>query len=300
VSETETPIAAPPAQSAYQRCDQCSSPVDDAQRYCVVCGARNKRAEDPVGRYLAVATSRSRAARASRPVSRSTRRAAGLGTALVIAVIPVALALGVIVGRANSGGDAKLIAALRAQKTTVVTTVAAGGAIPGAGAGAGAGATTAGVTASSVASTFSLTTGYAVELSTLPALGTDQAAVTRAEQLAKVTGATAVGVIDARDFSLSPNPPGEVYVVYSGQYKTKAEAVAALAKLRRHFPAALVIAVRAQASSTPSSKAGGQAKTTASKAQLAQGSNEVKQISHATGKKYLQAQNALPGSVSVP
>jgi hypothetical protein len=298
VSETETPIAASPAQSAYHRCDQCSSPVDEAQRYCVACGARNKRAEDPVGRYLAVATSRSRAARASRPVGRSTRRAPGLGTALVIAVIPVALALGVIVGRANSGGDAKLIDALRAQKTTVVTTVAAGGAIPGA--GPGAGATTASVAASSVSSTFSLTSGYAVELSTLPVLGSDQAAVTRAEQSAKAAGATAVGVIDERDFSLSPNPPGEVYVVYSGQYKTKADAVAALAKLRRHFPAALVIAVRAQASSTPSSKAGGQVKGTATKAQLAQGSNEVKQISHATGKKYLQAQNALPGSVSVP
>jgi hypothetical protein len=231
VDQTETSSPTDRAPAAYERCDQCSSPVEASQRYCVVCGARHKRADDPVARYLAVATSRSRAAKTSRPARAGKRRAPGLGTAAVIAAIPLAVALGVIVGRANSAGDAKLIAALRAQKAPVVTVT---------GGGAGASTAQASLTRTSVTSTFSLAYGYAVELRTLPARGTDPAAVTKAERAAKAKGATAVGVIDARSFSVTPKPAGSVYILYSGQFKTKAEAEAALTKLTRHFPGALV------------------------------------------------------------
>ena len=257
MEKAQTPIASEPAESVYGRCDQCSSPVDERQRYCVVCGSRRGRAEDPVARYLALATSRSRVAKASRPGAARSRRAPGLGTALVIAAIPLAVALGVIVGRANSGG----------------------------------------------ASTFSLHSGFAVELRTLPARGTDQAAVAKAEQAARAKGATGVGVIGEKAFSVTPKPSGAGYVMYSGQFKTKTEADAALAKLKRHFPGAIAIAVRAIAGSSAksaSSKSANQINTSASKSQLAQGANEVAKDSHATGSNYVQAQNSLPGSVSIP
>jgi hypothetical protein len=292
VSETQTPTAAQPEQAVYPRCDQCSAPVEERQRYCVSCGSRQGRAEDPVARYLAVATSRSRAAKAARPGLGGRRRAPGLGTAAVIAAIPLAVAVGVIVGRANAGGDAKLIAALRAQKAPVVNVTGGGAATSAAHA----------VTARTVASTFSLHKGFAVELGTLPAQSTDPAAVAKAEQAAKGKGAAAIGVINEKAFTVSPKPPGAVYILYSGQFKTKTEADAALAKLKRHFPAALVIAVRsiAGASSSSSSTGGGQVKVAATKAQLSQGANDVKQISHATGSNYVQAQNNLPGQVSIP
>ena len=294
MSETQAPIAAPPEQSAYARCDQCSAPVEERQRYCVACGARQGRAEDPVARYLAVATSRSRVAKTSRPDHR--RRTPGLAMAAVIAVIPLAVALGVIVGRANSGGDAKLsaaIAALRAEKPIVMVR----------GGGADAPVAAASVARRTVASTFSLHQGYAVELETLSAQRTDPTAVAKAEQAARGRGATAVGVITEQAFSISPKPAGAVYVLYSGQFKTKAQADGALAKLRRHFAGAAVIAVKAigGASASASSTGGSsQVKASASKAQLAQGAKEVKQISHATGNQYVNDQNNLPGEVSIP
>ena len=295
MEKAQTPIASEPAESVYGRCDQCSSPVDERQRYCVVCGSRRGRAEDPVARYLALATSRSRVAKASRPGAARSRRAPGLGTALVIAAIPLAVALGVIVGRANSGGDAKLIAALRAQKAPVVRVTG--------GTGAAASTTQASLTTPAVASTFSLHSGFAVELRTLPARGTDQASVAKAEQAARAKGATGVGVIGEKAFSVTPKPSGAGYVMYSGQFKTKTEADAALAKLKRHFPGAIAIAVRAIAGSSAksaSSKSANQINTSASKSQLAQGANEVAKDSHATGSNYVQAQNSLPGSVSIP
>lgn len=291
----ETQISNPTerAPTVYEQCDQCSSPVEKNQRYCVACGARNKRADDPVAKYLAVATSRSRAAKASGPVRARARRGPGLGTAAVIAAIPLAVALGVIVGRANSGGDAKLIAALRAQKAPVVTVT---------GTGAATGTAQASLTRGSVRSTFSLAQGYAVELRTLAARGSDQSSVTNAEQAATARGATAVGVIAGTGFSVSPKPAGDVYIVYSGQFKTKPEAQAALAKLKRRFPGALVIAVRSASGSSSSSSSGGgnQVKASATKSQLAQGAQEVHQISHATGHNYVQAQNNLPGQISIP
>jgi hypothetical protein len=296
VSETQTPSAAQPEQTVYERCDRCSSAVDEGQRYCVVCGSRNKRAEDPVSRYLAVATSRSRAAQSSRPAAARRRRASGLGTAAVIAAIPLAVALGVIVGRANSGGDAALIRALRAQKAPVVT-VTGGGTASSTG--------QASVATRTVAGTFTLAQGYAVELRTLPVRGTGPAGVAKAEQAAKAKGATGIGVIDVNTFTVSPKPSGDVYVIYSGQFKTKSEAEAALAKLKRRFPGAVVIAVRAAAGSSSSSSrssasGGGQVSTQATKANIAQGAKEVKQISHATGSNYVQAQNNLPGQVVIP
>jgi hypothetical protein len=52
---------------------------------------------------------------------------------LVIAVVPVAVALGVLVGRAGNGPDASLLAALRAQKAQVVNIAGGpGAAVPAA------------------------------------------------------------------------------------------------------------------------------------------------------------------------
>ncbi len=297
MNQAQTPIGAPgetqPAQTVYERCDQCSSPVDERQRYCVVCGSRRKRADDPVARYLAVASSRSRAAGHSRPAVTRRRRASGLGTAAVIAAIPLAVALGVLVGRANSGGDAKLIAALRAQKAPVVTVT---------GGGAATSTAPASPTTRLVDSTFSLQKGFAIELQTLPVQGTDQTDVAKAEQADQAKGATGVGLINEKNFSFSPKPSGSVYVLYSGQYQTKAEADTALAKLKRHFPGAVVIAVRSAAASSASSTGtvNGTVNAAATKSQLAQGAKEVNKISHDTGKSYVQAQNNLPGEVSIP
>jgi len=304
LSHAETPTAAPPAQSEYARCERCSSPVDESQRYCVVCGTRIRRGEDPVAQYLATATRRARAGHASRPDATRGRRRPGLGTAAVIAAIPLAVALGVIVGRASMGTDAKLNAAITAERSAVIAAERAQKALVASvlRGGTAASAQPVSATTALLASTFSLHQGFAVELQTVPVSGTGQAAVARAEQAATAKGATAIGVINQKSFSVSPKPSGNVYVLYSGALKTRSEANAALAKLKRRFPGAVVIAVRAITPSTSSAGAGGGSSlgAPATKAQAAQGANEVKQISHATGSNYVNAQNNLPGSVVVP
>ena len=116
-----------PTPNQYESCEQCGSPVDHSQRYCVVCGSRRKHVPDPALRYLASGGARTRGAAKGATSSGRARRSAGLGTALVIAVIPVAVALGLLIGRSDNGSDAKVLAALRSAHAPVVNVTAGGG-----------------------------------------------------------------------------------------------------------------------------------------------------------------------------
>jgi hypothetical protein len=131
--EPAGPEAAPGGGSAatetYQQCDECGAPVDKAQRYCVACGAHRRHVPDPAARYLSQATARSRTGRAAAAGSRTPRsggRSRGLGTALVLALIPVVAAVGVMVGRSSNNNDAKLIQQLAKRQAAVVTTPTTG------------------------------------------------------------------------------------------------------------------------------------------------------------------------------
>jgi len=127
---------------AHDQCDQCGAAVDPLQRYCVVCGAHLKRADDPAARYFSRATGRaktSRAAGRTQSATRSGGRWRGLGIALVLALIPVAAAIGVTAGRSSNNGDAKLIQALARRQPTVTVN---GGATAGAATATAGGAST--------------------------------------------------------------------------------------------------------------------------------------------------------------
>ncbi|HEY1591592.1 MAG TPA: hypothetical protein VGF81_07345 [Solirubrobacteraceae bacterium] len=305
-SETQAPIApepiaaAPPTPTAprYDQCGQCGAAVEANQRYCVVCGFHRRHVRDPVAGYLMKANSqnRSRSASAGR-----RRRSSSVGVALMMAFVPIAVGVGVLVGQSSSGADDKLIAALRAQKPEVITTAGGGGATPSSGTFA---------SSTSVSSTYPLQSGYAVEVQTLPAHGTTRSTVTNAEQAAKSKGAPKVGLILQSDFRVTPAPPSGAFVVYSGAYKSSAEAEAALAKLAKSFRGAKVIHVQSAAEST----AGG-GKVLAhtqygtvhqivgfrvNKTQLAQGAAAVKKIQQNQGKSYVDQQRGLPDQISVP
>lgn len=114
----------------FEPCDTCQAPLDERQRYCVVCGTHRPNADDPVARYLAAA----RRARTVPPTPAGPARpAGGARLALAIALVPLAAALGVLVGRGDSGGDQQLIDALRVQKAPVVNVVGGAGAATAAG-----------------------------------------------------------------------------------------------------------------------------------------------------------------------
>lgn len=298
-------VARPPAE--YETCEQCGAPVDGNQRYCVVCGTRRTRVYDPAARFLADATSRSRSAsRVARgPVARK-RRSPGLGLALVLAAIPLAVAAGVLIGGRGDNSNTKLLAALRAQKATVVN-VEGGGTTSGAMTASTTGAAAAAATpVARLTGSFALQHGYAVEIEALPGSGTTQTTVGAAERHARALGATAVGLISQADFQITPAPPAGEYVIYSGQYHSSADASAALAKLKHAFPAAKVIAVRPVGSSSAvlSTTAYGSAhqvsgfKPTAG--QLATGAKVVSQESKETNGSYVKSQQGLPDSISVP
>ncbi|HEY8763803.1 MAG TPA: zinc ribbon domain-containing protein [Solirubrobacteraceae bacterium] len=305
--EPTTPIAAAPLAEApaHEACEHCGAPVDTAQRYCVVCGSRRRHAPDPAARFLSASTGRSRsAARGASGAPPPRRSSPGVGTALLLALIPLAIGLGVLVGRGSNNGDGKLLAALRAQKPEIVN-------VGGGGGGTATKTASSGTSVATLTSSFPLPSGYSVQLSTLPP-GTTQSAASAAEKAARDKGATGVGLVSQSDYTILPRPPAGAYVIYAGAYKTRAAAEGVLAGLRKKFRGARVIALKSSSSGSSPAGAGKALATTrygtanqvtgfkATPAALAQGAQTVNRIAKTIGKSYVGSQTGLPSQISVP
>lgn len=127
VSEIE-PVRRP---QAFEPCEECGAAMDPQQRYCVNCAARRGNGANPASRYFASMSKRSRRPLTGPPPKpNATGRAAAVG---FFALLPLAVALGVMVGRGDGGGDDSSEALLQALKerpaatagTTAGTTAAA-------------------------------------------------------------------------------------------------------------------------------------------------------------------------------
>lgn len=104
----------------YEPCEECGVPLDPQQRYCVNCAARRGNGANPSSRYFAAMSQRAR-----RPLVRpaaksgSASRAAAVG---FFALLPIAVAIGVVVGRSGAGGDDEaLLEALRRQESAIAS-----------------------------------------------------------------------------------------------------------------------------------------------------------------------------------
>jgi hypothetical protein len=110
--------------SHYEPCEECGAPLDPQQRYCVNCAARRGNGANPASRYFATMSQRARRP-APRPPAKgaSNSRAAAVG---FFALLPIAVAIGVVVGRGGSGGgeNEALLEALRRQDAAVASTSA--------------------------------------------------------------------------------------------------------------------------------------------------------------------------------
>lgn len=123
-AQTEQPR--PSSESRYEPCEECGAPLDPQQRYCVECAARRGNGANPSSRYFAAMSKRAR-----RPVARpparggSGSRAAAVG---FFALLPIAVAIGVVVGRSGSDGgeNEALLKALRDQDSAIATAAAGG------------------------------------------------------------------------------------------------------------------------------------------------------------------------------
>jgi hypothetical protein len=121
----------------YEPCDECGAPMDAQQRYCVNCAARRASGANPSSRYFAAMSRKARRApvRAQQKPGRGSRAAA----VSFFALLPIAVAIGVMVGRAGSGeDDSALLEALRHQAAG--STAATGSTSPTASTAAKAGA----------------------------------------------------------------------------------------------------------------------------------------------------------------
>jgi hypothetical protein len=303
---TPPPHAPVPTPPAHEQCDQCGAAVEHSQRYCVACGAHRRHVRDPASQYLATRTSRARSSAGARPTGTPRKGTSSLLTAVIVAAVPLAIGLGVLVGRSSNNGDAKLLAALRNQKPQVV-----------AGTSTGPAATDTTATGSSngtVSSTFPLQSGYAVELQTLPGTGTTTAQIASAESAARAKGAPKVGLIVQTQYTVTPKPASGAYVVYSGAYTTKAQASQELAKLKGKFPKATVIQVKSTSTGSANATASGAQVVARTKygvvhnvvgyhpnaAAEKAGGQIVNKIQHEMGKSYTNAQKGLPDVIPVP
>lgn len=118
------PSAGPVSRSPFAQCDRCQAPLDDQQRYCVECGAHQRQPNDPVARYFAAAR---RPKVAAAPIPSSQKRTVPTAVAAaLIALLPVAAGVGILVGRGSADSSDAVIEALKAARATQGVAVANG------------------------------------------------------------------------------------------------------------------------------------------------------------------------------
>ena len=274
------------AAGAFASCEECGAPLDEKQRYCVSCGARRRDKSGPAVQYFASAGKRGRSG-GTRTGGPSGARAAAV---LFFVVLPIAVAIGVLVGNGSgSNNDQQLADAIKNLHVS-------------------GGGTELASTASTtpITSDWTLDKGYTVELKTLPTAGTDQSAVDSAKRDATSQGAADVGIINSSEFTVTPAPPAGAYVLYSGQFKSKAEATKALGKLKAKFKDAQVVSVKKNSSGegqlVDKTTYGDVHKVegfTPSAQKVASDTALVNQQSQKTGQNYVDSQKDLPDVIVV-
>jgi hypothetical protein len=129
MTEQDTKPTISVLQGTYEPCEECGAPLDPQQRYCVNCAARRGNGANPASRYFAAMSKKARRPMA-RPAAKSSPGSRAAAVAF-FALLPVAVGLGVVVGRGDSGGgdNEALLQALR-QQEAAATTASVPGATP--------------------------------------------------------------------------------------------------------------------------------------------------------------------------
>ncbi len=207
-----------------------------------------------------------------------------------------------LIGRGGSGSgtdEAALLHALQNRGATA-STAASGGAAASTVADQSGGAS------KILSSDFSLKQGYTVKIEALPVSSTDQAAADSAKSAAEKKGAKDVGIINPSDFQLTPSQGTSNYILYSGEFNSKAEASRALAGLKG-FSGAEVLKVKKPTTDSVGKVVG---KTRYGKVhdvttykptqkQIQKSTQIVNDIANSTGQSYIKKQQQLPDIIPV-
>ncbi len=220
------PIATPAEPvGAPEPCRGCGAPLAEDQRYCLECGERRT----PMSSVLLGGPPGSTPAQpppAEPPARGASDGERGSGATVIagVGVLLLAIGVGVLIGRSGGGHSAGTAAP---QVITVSS--------------AGSGATAQASEAVAFSDDWPTgTSGYTVQLQTLPVAGSQVSAVEAAKSAASAKGAKGVGALKSEDFS---SLTAGSYVIYSGVYHKRGEAQKALAKLHKSFPGATVVRV---------------------------------------------------------
>ncbi len=244
---SQAPAAAPVA-----ACAACGSPLAEDQRYCLQCGERTmpmssvlqggapSAALGPGGGSQAGGPGAAPPSAPGASPPPAGGEPAGRGNAVTViasvGVLLLAMGIGVLIGRS---GASKPSAAAAPQVITVSATPSAG---------------TTPATESFTGDWPAGSSGYTIQLQTLPTASTQVSAVQAAKSAAEGKGAKAVGALKSDEFTglLAGN-----YIVYSGKYTKKSEADKALGPLKKSFPGAKVLQVGSGAGAPGGKGAGG-------------------------------------------
>lgn len=287
--------AQPLPPSHLQTCTNCDSPLDALQRYCLNCGTRSTYVSNPAVEFVGEKITASKRG-AARLIPKSEALGGGIGgTGVTKQAVPwligatmLALILGIFIGSRN--GNDQLAAAIANQKPPVVNVSGGGGGGPSA------------ATAAPLTSDFTLDKGYTIQLKTIPSTS-DQAAADAAKTAATTAGATDVGLINQTDYTIDPAPAATTdYVIFSGQFKKKADADKAFKKLKAKFPGAKVVGVSAAAgaSGPVNDTTDDLSKFKPSAKKKAEDKAKVKDLNKQTGKDYVDAQDKLDDVTTIP
>ena len=268
-------------------CASCDAVLDNHQRYCLNCGTRSRFVTNPAIDY--VADNRRKNSLLAQPPSDS-----GIGgTGVTKSALPwlagtavVALVLGLLIGSGRGDDNAALLAALANQKPVV--------------AAAAPTTATAAVAEASLTSDFTLDKGYTVQVATIPATS-DQAAADAAKADATGKGAEDVGLINPADFTLDPDPAG-AYVIFSGQFEKKKDAEAALKKLKKKFPDAVLVSVESTTADTGGGELTEELKDSplggnVTKEKVKADKKAVEEFDKKTGQDMINDQDELPDAI---
>lgn len=293
--------------SPFQSCQECGAPMDGQQRYCINCAARRGDISNPATQYFAVA-SRNRSRAQAGPVTPQKSEQNGTRAAGVIffALLPIAVAVGVIIGQGGSDGgsavdDAALLKALSNDGAATAS-------VPeDATASTSATSTESNGVSQIITSDFSLQKGFAVSIATVPVKGATSETVEKAQSDAEAKGAKDVGVVDPGKFTIEPAPKAGTYLIYSGEFKSRGDATKALAGLKKKFPDAEVVSI---SSSVDASGAKVLAETdhgtlhevtnyVPPPEKIESDTQLVNEIASDTGEDYLDSQEQLPDVIVV-
>jgi hypothetical protein len=266
--------------TGFENCLSCGAMLAEDQRYCLNCGVRRGETRLAFPDVMA-ASQRAAATSAAPPPPRDPNTPPALAITWPVAaggaaVLVLALGVGVLIGHGTAGNQK--VAAAPAQVITV-----------------GSGATGASSAVASDSGTFtsdwpSGKSGWTVQLQSLSKDSATPAQVAAAKTAAGSKGAKSVGALDSDNFS-SLN--SGLYVVYSGDYKSKKEAQSALGGLKKNFPSATVVQVGDGGSSSGGSGSSGSSKGSTSKSAL-------QKLNNLSPQQYQKQSSKLPDKITTP